>query len=106
MDVTMEMPTAVEGKWQLQDASGEVIAAQDTHPGAVMVIQPYFYSGQYSQTLTRVRVEGRRGRKAKAAFKVASATGQVRTESMDKAPKPIEPAFDKSPVKPRIPANE
>jgi len=102
----MEMPTAVEGKWQLQDAEGKVIATQDTYPGAVMVIQPYFYSGQYSQTLTRVSVEGKRGRKAKAAFKVASTTGQVRTESMDRAPKPIEPAFDKPPIKPRAPANE
>ncbi len=106
MQVTMEMPTAVEGKWQLQDADGKIVASQDTNPGAVMVIQPYFYSGQYSQTLTRVCVAGKRGRKTKAAFKVASTTGQVRTESMDKAPKHVEAMFDRPLAKPRVPEDE
>lgn len=99
MDVTMEMPTAVEGKWQLKDAKGQVIACQATHPGAVMVINPHFYRGQYSQTLMRASVTGKRGRKANAAFKIGATTGQLKTESTDKVQTPVEPAFDKPPTK-------
>lgn len=93
----MEMPTTIEGKWALLDANGKELVTQESHPGAKLVLVPHFYSGQYSQTLTRTTVVGTRGRKARVALKVGASTGQVKAESMDRAPKTVEPAFDKTP---------
>jgi len=92
----METPSAVEGTWALLDADGKTIANSEQHPGATLVVSPYFYRGQYSQSLLRTHVVGKRGRKVRQTVKVSAAAGKVSAESVDKAPKPVEPSFDKA----------
>jgi len=91
----MELPTAVEGSWQLHDKDGKVIASSREHAGASLHVEPYFYRGSYSQTIARIIVAGKRGRKSNVSLKVGGATGQVKAESVDKAQRQVEPGFDK-----------
>jgi len=99
MDVMLNLPTAIEGKWVLKDGDGKIIASQSSNPGSVLEVTPHFYRGQQSQTVSRIEVRGKRGRSSRTALKVGATTGKVKAESMNKIPKPIEPAFDKDPPK-------
>ena len=95
MRVALELPTAVEASWELLDKEGAVVAKSGEFPGATLHIHPFFYRGSYSQTLARILVAGKRGRKSDVSLKVGGSTGQVTAASVAKALKPVEPAFDK-----------
>lgn len=99
MDVHLELPVALEGRWELQDSQGNVIASSSEISGAQLFIQPNFYVGTQTQTLMRATVKGKSGRTKKQTIKVGGNAGVIKAEQAGALPKQVIPGFDKVPVK-------
>lgn len=97
MHVELTTPNAVEGEWRLVDADGELIANSTTHPGATLVIEPYFYKGAYSQVLSRTLTVGKKGKEMRNALRIAAQTGKITAELATVLPAKITPKFDTQP---------
>jgi hypothetical protein len=96
MEIRTELPQSLEGEWALFDDAGEEIASSKEVRGAVLVVAPYFYQSQYSQTFLRTTTQGAKGREVRQQIRVSSATGKLSSEMLDKIPQPIVPKFDKT----------
>lgn len=97
MLVELQTPTAVEGDWTLIDAEGTVIAESKNHPGATLVVEPFFYKGTYSQILMRTRTIGKKGNETRNALRIAAQTGKITAELSTVLPAKIVPKFDTQP---------
>lgn len=96
MDVVLALPTAIEGNWILLDADGNTVAQSKDHPGAQLVVKPFFYRNQQTQTVARATVVGSRGKRLQQALKISGSAGMIKAEKMGVQPKPIVPGFDKA----------
>jgi hypothetical protein len=94
MHVEFKLPGPIEGDWQLIDEEGKVIASSKDHPQALLVVEPFFYKGAYSQILARTLTVGKKGKEARNALRVASLTGKITAETATALPAKIVPKFD------------
>jgi hypothetical protein len=94
MQVELRTPTAIEGDWHLIDADGKIIATSKDHQGALLIIEPFFYKGTYSQILARTRTLGKKGKEMSNALRVAAQTGKITSELATALPAKIVPKFD------------
>jgi len=91
----------MEGHWTLQDEKGNSIATSKEFQNAVLVIEPFFYSGQGTQIAAQVETKGKGGRKVKQVVRISSSTGKMTAENFDKKPKRIDPSFDRPAPQPK-----
>lgn len=95
MQVSIDLPVNIEGTWSLVNAEGEAIVSSADHPGAKLVVTPYFYRGQRSALLARTEVIGAKGKEVKQLLRVSATAGNVICEAVEAVPTPIVPKFDK-----------
>jgi len=95
VDITVSLPTAIEGTWSLVAEDGTVMASSEKLHGAKLIIQPIFYANAQVQTMARVAVKGNKGSVNRQALKISGNKGLVKVENSDAAPKPISCPFDK-----------
>jgi hypothetical protein len=94
MEVQLQLPSAVEADWLLVDDNGKEIATSKDHPGATLLIEPYFYRGAYSQILARTVTRGKKGKETKNTLRVAAQTGKITSELSATSQSKIVPKFD------------
>jgi hypothetical protein len=97
MLIEIELPSALEGEWSLVDGSGKTLLTSAKAPDVRLMVEPHFYKGQYTQSLFRTIVSGKKGRKVEQTVKVSAGAGKLQAEVVGKLPKPIEPTFDRKP---------
>ena len=94
MQVELKLPSAVEADWKLVDGDGKTLATSSDHPEAMLVFEPFFYKGSYSQSIGRTCTIGKKGKEIRNGLRVAAQTGKVTAEISSVLPNKIVPKFD------------
>ena len=94
MQTVFDLPTSLEGEWELRGHDGKVIASSSDHPTARLAVQPFFYEGQPQQTLTRLTTEGGKGRRVRQLLRMFAKTGKVQAIELDRPRKKVKAPFD------------
>lgn len=97
MDIKMTMPNSVEGSWRLLDDAGNEVTNSDKVPTATLIIMPKFYKNTNVQTLTRMTIQGNKGRTREQSIRVSGGTGVARIEETNRIAKQVTPTFDRQP---------
>ena len=97
MHVEFKLPSILEGDWHLTDIDGKVVATSKDHPEALLIVEPFFYKGSYSQVLARTTTIGKKGKEMRNALRVAAQTGKITAELATVIPAKVVPKFDTQP---------
>lgn len=90
----IDLPTNIEGDWELKDKDGKQLLNGADYPGAVLVISPYFYQGKRSQVIGRTVAVSTKGRRVRQLLRLGSMDGICRLTNCDKPKRRVIPKFD------------
>jgi len=94
MQFHIDLPTNMEGSWALVDEQGTVLASSEQHPGARVVVDPYFYKGYQTQVIGRLATTNDKGKAIRQLLKIAAATGYATVQACDVQKERVVPKFD------------
>jgi len=96
MNILLDLPSPVEGRWHIKDADGKTVLNSADIPGAQLHVTPNFYGVRKPQTLATATSRGRSGKTTRQILQVSAVSGKVVAIPVPPKPQTVVPIFDQA----------